>query len=240
MDVLKLIPQLFFDLISRVIPGSIAIVLISIAADIKLGKATTDFSEGVRTLQDSALVLGLGFLIAAYLFGQIISPISDLIETRIVRRLFRAKCQVLKDAISSDSEYPPAVRNLLIREMGVETEDANSVKARQYSQAVFLWYDWLRVNNPDAGDRVAKMRAEYRMHSQNAVALFISLAVHLTTIIACPHKGNFKIAFIVVVVLASLASLWANARAYQTFQRAVIHLFYSAKVSGNSAIARKS
>jgi hypothetical protein len=240
MDVLKLIPQLFFDLISRVIPGSIAIVLIPVAADFKLGKAATDFWEGAKTLQDSTLVLGFGLLIAAYLFGQIISPMSDLIEKRIVRRLFRAKCEVLKDAISSSSEYRPPVRNLFIREMGIEKDDPNSVSAAQCSQVVFLWYDWLRVNNPDAGDRVAKMRAEYRMHSQNIVALLISLAVHLITVAAYPHQGSLQITFIVVVVLASLASLWANARAYQTFQRAVINLFYSTKVSGNIAPTGKS
>jgi hypothetical protein len=37
MDLLKLIPQLFSDLISRVVPGSVAIIMPAATTDTKLG-----------------------------------------------------------------------------------------------------------------------------------------------------------------------------------------------------------
>ena len=88
MEVFKLIPQLFFDLISRVVPGAAAIMLVAAGTDLKLGRLSTGFWDGAKAIQDSAWFMGLGFIGASYIVGQIISPISDFIEDRVVQRLF--------------------------------------------------------------------------------------------------------------------------------------------------------
>lgn len=239
MDVLKLIPQLFFDLISRVVPGSVAIIMLAAATGTKLGKLTTDFWDGAKAIQESALFLGLGFLVGAYLVGQMISPISDFVERRLVRRLLPAYFQILKNAVVSPGEYSPPMRNFLMNELGAETEtDIGTITAGQYRSAVFVWYDWLRVNSPDAGARAAKVRAVYRMHSQNAVAFSISLIVHLLMVYT--QHSNFKPSLVIVMTLAGLASLWATARTYRTFQWSVINQFYSAQTSKTSTTGSSS
>ena len=239
MDVLKLIPQLFYDLIARVVPGSIAIILFSVCAHIKLGKLATDFWEGATEIQGSAFFLGFGFFFVAYVVGQIISPLSEFIENRIVKRLLPAYFLVLKNALSNSSQYSPAVRNLLIKELGYEQMTAAaSITADKSSKAVFVWYDWLRINDPDAGARAAKIRAEYRMHSQNTVVFFIALLVHLA--LAYMHQSSFELSLIAILSAGVVMSIWATARTYRNFQWAVVQQFYAAKASGTNTKKEKS
>ncbi len=232
MDALKLIPQLFYDLISRVLPGSVLIILLAASTDSKLGKVTTDFWEGATAIQESALLLGFGFVVAAYLVGQIIAPISDFIENTVVRRLFPAYFQVLQIGVSSKGAYSANMRKVLLQELGVEKDDdLSQITPSQYQKAVFVWYDWLRVNFQEAGANAAKIRAEYRMHSQNTVAFIATLAAHL--IWSYTQQSEPNLALIIVTVIAGLLSLWAIARTYRTFQWAVIQQFYAVKMSVN-------
>ena len=161
MDALKLIPQLFFDLISRVLPGSVAIILLAISTDSKLGKLTTDFWDGATAIQESALLLSFGFVIAAYLVGQIISPLSALVENNVVKRLFPAYYHVLQVGLTGKGTYSSNMRKALLKELDAETEDdVGQITVSQYQKAVFVWYDWLRVNAQEAGANAAKIRAE--------------------------------------------------------------------------------
>jgi hypothetical protein len=99
MEILRLIPQLFHDVIARVIPGSIAIIMVAAATGLKLGKLATDFWDRAGAIQQSALLLAFGFIVAAYVVGQIMSPISDFTENRIVKNLFPTYSQDVKKAI---------------------------------------------------------------------------------------------------------------------------------------------
>jgi hypothetical protein len=238
MDVLKLIPQLFYDLISRVLPGSLAIVLIGGALNIQIGKLLADFWDGATAIQESALFLGICLLTAAYLLGQLMSPLSDFIEDNIVKRLFSASFNVLKSIVSTTSEYPESMRNVLIQEIGVEVSNTAKLTSRHFKNAIFLWYDWLRVNNSDAGARAAKIRAEYRMHSQNTVAFAAALVIHL--IWSSTNQANVSVAFIAVMVIGCWISVWATARHYKIFQWAVINQFYAAKSVVPKAVVNKS
>jgi hypothetical protein len=234
MDASKLIPQLFFDLIARVVPGSLAIIMIAIAANIKLGKLITDFWDGAQAIQESGLFLGLGFFLAAYLIGHLISPIGIWIEEQVIRRLFPTYYRVLQDAVLDGSDYSPSIRNFFMKEMGFKKGmDIRKVPANQYEKMVFVWNDWLQVNNPDVGTRAAKVRAEYRMHSENVVVFFGALVLHL--IVTYEHQGYPNFIFIGAVAIAGLVSLWATARMYRTFQWAVIQNFYSVKTPRGQA-----
>ena len=66
MDAIKLIPQLFYDVISRVIPGVVALVLVASALGSDLGALVAGPFAGSPSLQQSALFLGVGVLGAAY------------------------------------------------------------------------------------------------------------------------------------------------------------------------------
>ncbi len=231
MDTLKLIPQLFYDLIARVVPGSVAIIMVvvAVAAD-ELGKLFKDFWDGNQTIQGSALFWGLGFLGAAYLTGHILPSISEWLEEKVTRRLFPNDYRVLQDAVSGSSHYPQSMRNFLIKELGLkEAMEGSEAPAGQYTRMLFVWNDWLQINQPDAGARVTKLRAEYRMHSGNVVAFFGALALHL--IWTSVHQGYPNLGFTAMATLAGLASLRATAKMHRTFQRSVLQQFYIAKTS---------
>lgn len=107
MEALKLIPQLFYDLISRVLPGCVALILLAASTDTKLGKLAADFSEGASAIQESALLLGFGFTIAGYVVGQVLSPVSDFVENNVIKRLFSSYYRVLEMGLSKKGNYSP-------------------------------------------------------------------------------------------------------------------------------------
>ena len=189
----------------------------------------SDFWDGAPAIQGSALLLSFGFIVAAYLVGHIISPISAFIENHLVRRLFPDYFDVLEVGLSGTDTYSPNMKKALLKELGVETDnEASQISSSQYQKAVFVWYDWLRVNAQEAGANAAKIRAEYRMHSQNTVVFIVALITHFVW--AFPQPGELKPVLIIVIVGTGLLSLWATARTYRTFQWAVIQQFYAAKL----------
>lgn len=115
-----------------------------------------------------------------------------------------------------------------MKELGAENEeDIGQIDSKQYQKAVFVWYDWLRVNSKEAVANAAKIRAEYRMHSQNAVAFMVTLVIHINWVIG--QQSQIKPVLIVVAIMSGLLSLWASARTNRSFQWAVIQQFYAAK-----------
>lgn len=121
----------------------------------------------------------------------------------------------------------PVIRNFFIKEMRFKKGmDEKKVSVGQYEKVLYVWYDWLRINNPDAGARAAKVRAECMMHSHNVVVFIGVLAAHVAV-----YCGRLNIAFIILVTLLVVASLWATAHMRRTFQRAVLQQFYCVKTS---------
>ncbi len=229
MDALKLIPQLYYDLIARVLPGAMMLILLAASTDLTRGKLASDFWGSLIVVQGSALSLGFGFIAAAYLAGQIISPISDFIEDNVVKRLFPVHFQVLKISLLNKSAYPPDMRKMWLQGLGIEKEeDVSQITPLQYERMVYVWYDWLRINFPDVGANAVKIRAECRMHSQNAVVCAITLMVHLWW--GCTQQGQIKYELIGIAAIAGFLSLWACARTYRIFQLAVIQPFCAVKM----------
>jgi hypothetical protein len=86
MDSLKLIPQVFFDLIARVVPGAVAIL-----AALRLTKTTWEsWLNGTlgKVLAESSWVSVLMFFAGSYVVGQLLSPAAKLIQ-RIGERIKR-------------------------------------------------------------------------------------------------------------------------------------------------------
>jgi hypothetical protein len=86
MDSLKLIPQVFFDIIGRVVPGTIAIL-----AALLLSKTTWE-SWLRATLGEapaaSSSVSALMLFAGAYVAGQMLSPLAKLVQRAGELRLF--------------------------------------------------------------------------------------------------------------------------------------------------------
>lgn len=78
MDALKLIPQVFFDLIARVVPGAAAMVAI-------LAHTATTWESWLGTIFGEALgtspsVSALMLLACCYLIGQLLSPLAKVLQ----------------------------------------------------------------------------------------------------------------------------------------------------------------
>jgi hypothetical protein len=78
LDQLKLIPQVFFDPIARVVPGAVGIV-----AAVLLSKKTLEswFRDALGDkLFDSPVGVLAIFLMVAYVVGQVISPLAKGVQ----------------------------------------------------------------------------------------------------------------------------------------------------------------
>jgi hypothetical protein len=89
MDALKLVPQLFFDAIGRVIPGLVAIILYFSLFDPSwsLWRAFLDGCLGGRPGAESPVgFVILSLLVFAYVLGHLLSPFTKVVQ-RIGERL---------------------------------------------------------------------------------------------------------------------------------------------------------
>ena len=231
MDAIKLIPQLFYDVISRVIPGVVALVLVASALGSDLGALVAGPFAGSPSLQQSALFLGVGVLGAAYIAGQMIAPVSDFYERYIVGALVPRRFWLLPGALGPDSRYPEGMQLFLLRELGLGDEN-RQLAGERFRVALFVWYDWLRVWQVPAGARVEKIRAEYRMFGGVAVAAFTATAAHVGR--ALLVTGSVHPLFVAGGLLVFVFSSWGMARTYRTFERSVVNQYYVSRVEAVS------
>jgi hypothetical protein len=90
--------------------------------------------------------------------------------------------------------------------------------------ALFVWYDWLRVWKPEAGMRVTKLRAEYRMFGGIAAASWFAAVLHLS--LALVGSVRFQAGFLLVGLLVVGFASWGMVRTYRTFQWSVLNQYY--------------
>jgi hypothetical protein len=226
METLRLLPQVFYDLISRVIPGVIGLVLISYALERDLGGLISGPFAGAPALQTSPLFLGIATVGASYIMGQITAPISDLYERHLVSRIVPAGYWTFPAAMQPESAHTDAFRAFLRRELELQHPDA-ALAARRFNAMLFVWYDWLRVWKPEAGMRVTKLRAEYRMFGGIAVSALFAVALHL--VLGLFGRAQLIPAFGGIALLVTAFASWGMVRTYRTFQWSVVNQYYVGK-----------
>lgn len=228
METLRLLPQVFYDLISRVIPGVIGLVLISYALERDLGSLISGPFAGAPALQTSPLFLGIATIGASYIMGQITAPISDLYERRLVSSLVPVGYWTFPAALQPDSAYTDAFRAFIGRELELQQPDP-SLAARRFHAMLFVWYDWLRVWKPEAGMRVTKLRAEYRMFGGIAVSSIFAVGLHI--VLSLVGQARLVPAFGIIGLLVTAFASWGMVRTYRTFQWSVLNQYYVGKQS---------
>jgi len=226
---IKIIPQVFYDVISRIIPGCIVIVLGAIASGTSIGHLLSRTLEGSKALQDSIFISILLLLVASYLVGQALAPLSIFIERKLLAKIFPESFTCLQRSIDQgDSGFSPQVRQFLLEEIG-GSESVSQLRRIQYYTTTLIWFDWVQIFHPDAGVRLAKTRAEYRMHGQNTVGLIVVLFLHVLTVTFGPL--HFNLGLIAVLFTMICLSLWGETRMSQIFQWSIMHYYYVAKTS---------
>jgi len=235
MDALKLIPQLFYDVISRVIPGVVTLILVATALGSDLGALVAGPFAGAESLVSSALFLGVGVIGASYIAGQMIAPVSDFYERYVVTALVPRSFWFMPAALGPDSHYPEAMQLFLLSELGLK-DDNRRLAGERFRVSIFVWYDWLRVWQVQAGARVEKIRAEYRMFGGVAVAAFAATLAHAVRGLLLP--GTLHPLFLGMGALLFVFSSWGMARTYRTFERSVVNQYYVSRIEALKAPLR--
>ncbi len=230
MDVQKLIPQFYYDLISRVLPGGTALIGLSKALGGTPGSTLANLFEGATALQASAPFLALTFFILSYLLGQLIAPLSYLFEVAIADRIFGRTARVLGSLSRNKANCPPRVARFILTEIGYDCEAAVAEDLDKFhTTEIFILFDWLQMNRSDVGTRLAKHRAEYRMFGGICIAAIMSMTLHVAA-------ATFELAGVTeirvgvtVPLFVSLLSLCGMERMKYIFQWEVLHHYYVAK-----------
>lgn len=141
METLKLIPQVFFDLIARVIPGSVGLVSYLILCKNNWQSIITSVF-GQSFAQESTTLSFLIFLGAGFVVGELLSPAAKMVQRINEIKIFSSN-KKNKYSKSLPSQDKP--------------EEKFSEKK--------LRYDRLRLLKPEVGALCAKIRAEFTMHN---------------------------------------------------------------------------
>ncbi|MCK4766621.1 MAG: hypothetical protein KAW12_30795 [Candidatus Aminicenantes bacterium] len=139
MNLSSSIPQLFYDLIARVIPGAI---LLGLTFYILEGsKKLVDGFKAGCSLSFSSI---LGILFLSYVVGTLLGGVWFLI---LDSKLFKSKGKNIEDIITDQIK----TNKVYI--------DTNKLKTPETS---FI-YEYIKIFNPPAGARIAKLKAERDM-----------------------------------------------------------------------------
>jgi hypothetical protein len=239
-DLSKFIPELFYDLLGRVVPGAIAIWIWLYALGIDLTTVLRILFGTAKVLSDSAFVVTTTLMLIAYLIGHLISPISSFMHLQVLARLFPSYFKVLQNAaLSSHNPYPSNIRLFFNDEVSrMFREKDRNARSSEYRRITYLWYDSIRLFNPIAGTRLAKMRAEYRMLEGIYVVFTLALILHI--MLSWPTRHTISWGFIIGSTLAIIIAGWSAARLFRTFQWAVINHYYHVRSVDSSASGAKS
>ena len=190
MDSLKIVPQIFYDLIGRVIPGGVAIFAFATALNFTVGEIINKVLDGIPTFQQSSFVLTMIFLVSAYIIGHLLVPLSHLLSGIMSSLDVQKSFHILEGIVSEDEKVKQrhgkgplkGIKDSLIALIDEDSEMGKVSRLerskRQYTDIIFLWYDRLRRENADVGDRLTKLRAEHEMHRALAVVSFTALLLH--------------------------------------------------------------
>ncbi len=116
-----------------------------------------------------ALFFWFAFLFALrYVIGHVLDPVSTWFRKHVTRRLMSADFEVLaKEVDQNKSHYPKRVRDFLISELGdTATDEQPKRKMAEYDSIMYIWADWLRIEDAAVGARLVKLRAEKVLHDR--------------------------------------------------------------------------
>jgi len=223
MDKLQLIPQVFFDLIARVIPGAAGIVACLLLSNTTWESALNNTLGASFTTNSSTLGF-LIFLAASYVAGQVISPAAKLIQRlgESVSLSWLAECiRKLGDAMP-DSWAAKSIRRL-----------AKSVPLQKLADKRNGAYDRLRLRHAESGALCAKIRAEFTMHNGLSAVLFFSAVLY-------PLRGKeWHWLMLCVLFFGALLTAFRGRTTRDTYNETVIK-FDDASQEGPTAPQKQS
>lgn len=233
MNISVIIPQLFYDLIGRIIPGA---GLVSLTALLLLGpdvtvQVVTTWSTGAlspgHTAAPFAFVL-LGNLLISYLIGSLLGGIWF----RIYRLMLASYGESSLDSflamvVKPDQTNRDTSNSCLAGDSRIFTF-LDKLKKSPYSNArIDLLYDFVHLKCPTAAARIAKLRAEQPMSGVLVVGYLLLLIMMLLT----PGQAYFAGDVRLVAALLLALTLIAGFLAWHLEKRATAALFFTGYIS---------
>jgi hypothetical protein len=225
VDVLKLIPQLYYDLLGRVIPGAVLLLGLRIRfASLPIPPFTRTIGSYLGLSGESAVLEVSAFLLAAYVAGHLLAPLSRGVERIVARRTPDPVTKICDGQRMDLPQVSAFWRERLCKPEYGELDD------NRRNAAIYLCADWLRLREPDAGAFATKLRAELRMHGALVAALVVLLLAYINQLWG-PEPQRLLAWSRVGVIAAGLVLLAARARrSYEIFRQSVLNFCYVATV----------
>lgn len=199
MEALKFIPQLFFDLLGRIVPGFLAMIL-GLLVYYQIGH-----NISWKELSEASFWLAS---IVAFIIGHLVSPLTKAIQRwhevnadplkgikKFAFKLFilffkkeiKAKeSKVIGDYIESQKSHNE-VHESSSNEFGNITNSQSdkivNKKNMSDKDTRSHMYNWLRIKEADAGALCAKLRAEFTMYNSFAAIFLVYCVVEFVILI---------------------------------------------------------
>src|SRR5436305_4637952 len=241
MEAPRLVPQLFYDLIGRVIPGAVTIIGITLSLQVDLSALLSSPFSHIPPLRESPLFLSTIFLAASYLVGHLVTPLSDLLRP-FLTWLVPSRFEVLRKLVHGDDGGYTSKIVHFFQEQAEFTPNGIAPDQSRYTYLLYIWADWLHIEQPESGARLAKIRAECRLHSELATAGILMLISHIGAILL--GYTHLNLSLVIAASVIGVLGVWNYARHFRIFQWGVINNYYAAvnartRIEG-SASSRKA
>jgi hypothetical protein len=246
MDSYKIIPELFYDLIARIVPGAVAIYFITTAVDVKATDFILNALNNVPPLAESGLVIVLVFLGMSYVVGHLLTPLAAL-SNKIARVIRPASFTVLQDMLTKrhlnivSTELVSFIKNdEIIKSIPAETAASRKEAIRTffhiakhlYRPSTTLMLAWLRQYRPTTGIQGMKISAELLMLKIIAAATAFAILLHVVS--ALFSQITFNWVFFLTAAAITLLSHLGVARHTQTLAWHCIENYYLAHVENTA------
>ncbi|MGB4847669.1 MAG: hypothetical protein WBP41_07095 [Saprospiraceae bacterium] len=201
MEFLKIIPQVFFDLIARVVPGSVGIVAYLLLSG-KTWETSLAYIFGDSFSQGSPALSLLIFLATGYIIGELISPAAKEVQRIGEKGIRKYFIENVLAKVFTKSQNKKEIK-LTGEQLKEKKEEENLQKQKK------LEYDRLRFTNPDVGALCAKIRAEFTMHNGLAVVFALSALSYPLIVISYPFnmsEFHLSIEFILIIMMIVTAN----------------------------------
>lgn len=237
MNILDLIPQLYYDVISRIIPGFATILLLFVILDLQLGSLFSEIFDTLNPILNSLFFIILFLIVAGYSIGHILETFGSFIEWKIIHKIFKGKYKVPVKIIIDENFFPSSIRDFLLKEINenIKNAEEKNIHLSMYDcrKIIYLWVDWIQLNHPDVSVGLMKILAEYRMHRHNSVGVIFVLMMYLISVAFWGNTINLFV--LVALVFLALVCFRATAIMHVIFEWAVIHHLFVLK-----GVAQKS
>jgi hypothetical protein len=195
---LSLIPQIFYDIIARVVPGVTVLLVAYLVYSGAAISANTlrNVLHWFSSVDSPNTFVFLTFMLASYVLSTVIGQIASLLE--------------LPFKSSFQHQFDQAAQKV--------ADDFNKTFSLGISKDVFpsiaIMYDYIRLHDPGSGSRLVKLRAESHMCRNLAVGLVMVVILDfiLDFAVRGPSERTGSLWIRIAVLTAVVCFLWTYAR----------------------------